>query len=69
MLFFKCIFKDLLTNLNVRFWFFSKCDSWKPPTYQTKLTSFEKTVTFWDDPLPVSKYQTLQKYQNDKEPI
>jgi hypothetical protein len=42
MPFFKCIFKDLLTNLNVRFWFFSKRDSWKPPTYQTKLTSFEK---------------------------
>jgi hypothetical protein len=33
---FKCIFKDLLTNLNVRFGFFSKRDSWKPPTYQTK---------------------------------
>jgi hypothetical protein len=42
MPFFKCIFKDLLTNLNVRFCFFSKRDSWKPPTYQTKLTSFEK---------------------------
>ena len=39
---FKCIFKDLLTNLNVRFGFFSKRDSWKPPTYQTKLFSFEK---------------------------
>ena len=42
MPFFKCIFKDLLTNLNVRFWFFSKRESSKPPTYQTKLTSFEK---------------------------
>ena len=31
-----------MTNLNVRFCFFSKRDSWKPPTYQTKLTSFEK---------------------------
>ena len=27
----------------MRFRFFSKRDSWKPPTYQTKLTSFEKT--------------------------
>jgi hypothetical protein len=42
MPFFKCIFKDLLTNLNMRFWFFSKRESSKPPTYQTKLTSFEK---------------------------
>ena len=42
MPFLKCVFKDLLTNLNVRFWFFSKRDSWKPPTYQTKLISFEK---------------------------
>jgi hypothetical protein len=42
MPFFKCIFKDLLTNLNVRFCFFSKRESSKPPTYQTKLTSFEK---------------------------
>ena len=39
MPFFKCIFKDLLTNLNVQFCFFSER---KPPTYQTKLTSFEK---------------------------
>ena len=39
---FHSIFKDLLTNLNVRFCFFSKRDSWKLPTYQTKLTSFEK---------------------------
>ena len=39
---FQCIFKDLLTNLNVRFWFFSKRESSKPPTYQTKLTSFKK---------------------------
>ena len=31
-----------MTNLNVRFCFFSKLDSWKPPIYQTKLTSFEK---------------------------
>jgi hypothetical protein len=42
MPFFKCIFKDLLTNLNVRFGFFSKRESSKPPTYQTKLTSLEK---------------------------
>ena len=42
MPFFKCIFKDLLKNLNVRFCFFFKRDSWKPQTYQTKLTSFEK---------------------------
>jgi hypothetical protein len=53
MPFSKCIFKDLLTNLNVRFWFFSKRDSWKPPTYQMKLTSFEKklshcaTIPYW----------------------
>ena len=46
MPFFKCIFKYLLTNLNVRFCFFSKRDSWKPPTYQTKLTSFEKNSHF-----------------------
>ena len=26
----------------MRFWFFSKRESSKPPTYQTKLTSFEK---------------------------
>ena len=31
--------------------FFSKRDSWKPPTYQTKLTSFEKNVTYCDDVL------------------
>jgi hypothetical protein len=42
---FHSIFKDLLTNLNVRFWFFSKRDSWKLPTYQTKLTSFEKILS------------------------
>jgi hypothetical protein len=35
MPFFKCIYKDLLTNLNERF-FFPKRHSWKPPTYQTK---------------------------------
>ena len=31
--------------------FFSKRDSWKPPTYQTKLTSLEKNVTYCDDVL------------------
>ena len=28
------------------FFFFSKRDSWKPPTYQTKLTSWEKKSHF-----------------------
>ena len=45
MPFYKCIYKDLLTNLNVRFCFLSKRDSWKPPTYQTKLISFEKNMS------------------------
>jgi hypothetical protein len=52
MPFFKCIFKDLLTNLNVRFWFFSKRDSWKPPTYQTNFV-WKKTVILCDDPLTI----------------
>jgi hypothetical protein len=46
MPFFKCIFKDLLTNLNVQFCFFSKRDSWKPPTYQTETNFVWKNSDF-----------------------
>ena len=59
MPFFKCIFKDLLTNLNVRFWFFSKRDSWKPPTYQTKLTSFEKNCHIVRRSLTIGQKKTI----------
>ena len=56
MPFFKCIFKDLLTNLNVGFCFFPKRDSWKPPTYQTKLTSFEEDCHILRRPLRMNFY-------------
>ena len=44
--------------------FFSKRDSWKPHIYQTKLISFEKTVTYCDDLL--RNVRKKNKHKNDR---